>query len=90
MSDLTAGQIDALLDALRTASSLPHDSGGALTAEEIATELGCGIRLARQKIRAALIAKRAECVKVRRTRIDGLTTTVPAYRFTGDSKDLAA
>ena len=80
MNDLTANEIDALLDALR-APAETADTGDARTATEIAEQMGCGIGRARKRIGQAMKEGRVRCVQVWRTRIDGQVQKVPAYRI---------
>lgn len=81
MSDLSAPEIDALLGALRDAREAFENTEGAMTANELAEKMGKDIKETRKRIGLLLKQKRAECVPVKRERIDGRSQTVPAYRL---------
>lgn len=77
---LTANEIDALLDELRTLhDSAPPDEG--MTANEIAEHFGWCIEDTRERIRKLIAQGRAVCIRVKRQRIDGVHQKVPAYRI---------
>lgn len=71
----------ALLDALREARQAFENPEGALTANELAEQMRCPITEARRKIGLLLKQRKAECVRVKRERIDGRMQYVPAYRL---------
>lgn len=82
MSDLTANEIDALLDEIRTLhDSAPKDEG--MTAREIADHFGWNVSDTREWIGKAIRAGKATCIRVKRPRIDGVAQKVPAYRIAG-------
>lgn len=81
MSELTANQVDALLEALQTARGEIENPEHAKTANELAGEMRCDIKEARRRIGILLRERRAECVRVKRPRIDGRDQYVPAYRL---------
>lgn len=80
MSELTANEIDALLEALRAAPDGTADDG-ARTAEEMAQEARRGVEWVRKRIKKLLADRRVEHCKVRRQRIDGQMQWVSAYRL---------
>lgn len=71
----------ALLEALREARGAFENPEGALTAAELAEKMRCDVLTARKRIKLLITSKRAECVQVRRVRIDGRMQLVPAYRL---------
>ena len=71
----------ALLEALRAAMDAGEDDGGAMTADELTQKMECNIDTVRKRVKALIATGRAECVRVRRMRIDGLIQRVPAYRL---------
>lgn len=74
----------SLLEAIRTAlEAAPANSGGAMTAEEMAAELKCSIETMRKRLRPLLREGKAECVKVPRRHMDGKTQQTAAYRLKG-------
>ena len=80
MSELTANEIDALLEALREGPS-ETDCAEGMTATEIAAHFGWTIFVARKRISQLLKEGRARCIQVRRARMDGQVQKVPAYRI---------
>lgn len=83
MSDLTASEVDALLDALRARASASPDDGGALTVMEIAREMKVHPDVARERVKELLADGRMECVRVKRQRMDLVWQMTPAYRLKG-------
>lgn len=76
---MTANQVDALLDALR---SVPENElNAAPTAPELAQLLGMGIHRVRKRLTALKAAGRVKVVPVRRIRLDDQAATVPGYRI---------
>lgn len=74
----------SLLDALRKAlEAAPEEDGKAMTTEEIAREMKTTIPTTRERLRVLIAAGKAECVKVKRQRIDGAFQSTAAYRIVG-------
>ena len=78
MNDLTANEIDALLDALRESTPTPE---GAFTTEELAARWQCTVETARKRMKPLLRAGKIEHLKVPRLRMDKVTQRVNAYRI---------
>jgi hypothetical protein len=78
-SSITEAELLAELQAV-FADTGPDD---AYTTPEIADLLGCTIEMARKRVRTLLANGRMEACRVTRTRMDGISTTVSAYRMVG-------
>lgn len=68
-----------ILEALRSAAE-PERPPNALTTYELSEALGISFQQAGKRVRAAVLAGRLECVKVRVAGIDGVVRPQPAYR----------
>ena len=74
----------SLLEALRRAlETAPADDGGAMTTEELAKEMKVSVPTTRERLKVLIAAGKAECVRVRRSRIDGANQLTAAYRIVG-------
>lgn len=69
-----------LLEVLRQVSQVPTEDG-AVTMRELKEVWGKGDDQTRRLIHEAIKAGKMECVRVRRARIDGISTVVAAYRL---------
>ena len=81
MSDLSTGQIDALLNLLREQATVTPDNGGALSMEELAEHFGCHVHTMRARLKPKLRSGEVECIMVPRVRAGGAVCRYPAYRF---------
>jgi hypothetical protein len=70
-----------LLEAVRTATGAHVNPDDAFTVTELSEALGNSRDLTCKKIGRLQREGLVEVVKVKRSRIDGLETLVPAYRF---------
>jgi len=81
MIDITQNELLAALnEAARVEDGNPF---GALTSVEIAEAMGAGVERTRKMIRAGVNSGLVLCVRVRKSRIDGAITLVPAYYVAG-------
>lgn len=71
-----------VLDALRAALALPEASDG-ITATEICTATGRSSDIVRKWLLREVQAKRVECIRVKRTRVDGVSQMITGYRIVG-------
>lgn len=70
-----------LLDALREAFDKTEDHpDGAYTTVELAEMMGCNTVTMQRRLKRLIEAGEAECIRIRRTAIDGRMAVVPAYR----------
>ena len=75
-----ASLLEAIAEALR---DVPQDPEEGVTAHELADHFGCDVIHVRRRIGRLLKDGRAQCVRVRRPRIDGVVQKVPGYRIVG-------
>lgn len=77
----------SLLEELKQLANTPNPTGelGFFTAIEIAEKLGHGPEKVARLLRKLSREGRLEVKRVRRARIDGIVTPVPAYRVRPDS-----
>lgn len=80
MNDLSANQIDALLEALRDAATADTGPENALTSEEIAEATGIEIRKLRVILKQLWKAGKVRDVRVRRPGL-GRLASVTAYEL---------
>lgn len=73
-----------LLEAVKSATGAHLNPDDAFTVSELSEALGNSRQLTCRKIR--LLRDHVEVVKVKRTRIDGMESLVPAYRFKSKAK----
>lgn len=75
---------DALIEALASARRRTAADEGAATVADLCEATGMNQATVRDRLRALLAEHTIECVRVYRTRIDGIDQRVPAYRLRDD------
>jgi len=70
-----------LLQEIEAAFAAGSDPEGAMTSEDLAAQLGLGIKATRERLKRLKAAGRLEVVSVDRVTLAGNVSPVPAYRI---------